>query len=202
MKLNKNSAATTARGSHCSSNRAHNASQVTQPVVQRVMGQPGALTSPLPAGSQAPTTTAGAWTRTREAYQNPIAASSPLVDPFSTPMSAGVGGASAGPTQGQMQWASGSVAGSISGYPMAGACPAVGVAQPQMTNPVTPTLVNLSAAPEAAISKLKSSLSKLKLKGGDPTTIIRVINEWLEKTAIASNTWSPQASTSGIRRCK
>ena len=48
------------------------------------------------------------------------------VDPFSIPMSAGVSEASAGPAANQMQWASGSAAGSLAGYSQAGAFPAVG----------------------------------------------------------------------------
>ena len=170
-------------------------SQVAQPVIQRTLGQTSAYISPLPTVSQAPPATAGPWSRTREVYRNAAAASNPHVDPFSIPMSAGVSEASAGPTTNQMQWASGSAAGSLAGYSLAGACPAVGVPPPQMTTPITPAPAALSPAPEAAISKLKSSLPKLNIKGGDPTTITRVINEWLQKTAIALNTWSLQAST-------
>ena len=47
---------------------------------------------------------------------------------------------------------------------------------------------------EQPISKNKSPLPKLNVKGGDPTTLTRVINEWLQKTAIALNTWSLEAS--------
>ena len=47
---------------------------------------------------------------------------------------------------------------------------------------------------EQPISKNKSPLPKLNIKGGDPTTLTRVINEWIQKTAIALNTWSIEAS--------
>ena len=47
---------------------------------------------------------------------------------------------------------------------------------------------------EQPISKNKSPLPKLNIKGGDPTTLTRVINEWIQKTAIALNTWSLGAS--------
>ena len=161
-------------------------SQVTQPVMQRTLGQPGACVSSLPTVSQAPPATGGPWSRTREVYRNAAAASTPQVDPFSIPRSAGVSEASAGPTANQMQWASGSAAGSLAGYSQA---------PPQMTTPITPAPATLSSAPEATISKLKSSLPKLGIKGGDPTTITRIINKWLQKTAIALNTWSLQAST-------
>ena len=47
---------------------------------------------------------------------------------------------------------------------------------------------------ELPISKNKSPLPKLSVKGGDPTTLTRIINEWIQKTAIALNTWSLEAS--------
>ena len=47
---------------------------------------------------------------------------------------------------------------------------------------------------EQPISKNKSPLPKLSVKGGDPTTLTRIINEWIQKTAIGLNTWSPEAS--------
>ena len=47
---------------------------------------------------------------------------------------------------------------------------------------------------EQSISKNKSPLPKLNIKGGDPTTLTGIINEWIQKTAIALNTWSLEAS--------
>ena len=79
-------------------------------VIQRTMGQPNSFISLLTPVSQAPTAAAGPWSRTREVYRNAAAASTPHVDPFSIPMSAGVSEASAGPTTNQLQLASGSAA--------------------------------------------------------------------------------------------
>ena len=39
----------------------------------------------------------------------------------------------------------------------------------------------------------KSPLPKLVIKSGDATTITRVVREWLQKTAMALNTWSSSA---------
>ena len=39
----------------------------------------------------------------------------------------------------------------------------------------------------------KSPLPKLTIKGGDATTITRTVHEWLQKTAMAVNTWSTSA---------
>ena len=54
---------------------------------------------------------------------------------------------------------------------------------PQNTQPPTQPRM------EQPISK-----PKLNIKGGDPTTLTRIINEWIQKTAIALNTWSLEAS--------
>ena len=59
--------------------------------------------------------------------------------------------------------------------------------QPNTQPPTQPRM-------EQPISKNKSPLPKLNIKGGDPTTLTRVINEWIQKTAIALNTWSLEAS--------
>ena len=47
---------------------------------------------------------------------------------------------------------------------------------------------------EQPISRNRSPLPKLSIKEGDPTTLTRIINEWIQKTAIALNTWSLEAS--------
>ena len=39
----------------------------------------------------------------------------------------------------------------------------------------------------------KSPLPKLQMKGGDATVVTRTINEWVQKTALALNTWSSSA---------
>ena len=108
------------------------------------------------------------------------------VDVNTIPISAGVSVASAGsqqqPQLSQQQWAAGSVAGTS--LPQGQVCPAQAVGgttlQPQV--PLT------TSTPEEPISRNKSSLPKLQVKGGDATTITRTINEWVQKTAIALNT--------------
>ena len=175
-------------------------SQVTQPVVQVPGGMTTAPASPLMPGInvQAAPVPSGPWTRTREAYRNAAVSTTPLLDSQNIPLSAGVSEASAGLPSQQANWAAGSTAGSVGGltYPLgAGACPALGIPPPQTTTPMTPSPLTLAPAQDTTISRTRSSLPKLNIKGGDPTTVTRVINEWLQKTAIALNTWSLQAST-------
>ena len=88
------------------------------------------------------------------------------------------------------QWASGSAAGgsTVHSYSHAGAYPAMAVNTPPASQPVA------SVHAEQPISKNKSPLPKLNIKGGDPTTLTRLINEWVQKTSIALNTWSIEAS--------
>ena len=45
------------------------------------------------------------------------------------------------------------------------------------------------------VRKDRSPLPKLAIKGGDATTLTRVINEWIQKTTISLNTWSQSAAT-------
>ena len=99
------------------------------------------------------------------------------------------------------QWAAGSAAGASTSQSHAGAYPAMAVntgsggadgsgglgSQPNTQPPTQPRL-------EQPISKNKSLLPKLNIKGGDPTTVTRVINEWIQKTAIALIKWSLEAS--------
>ena len=47
---------------------------------------------------------------------------------------------------------------------------------------------------ERPISKNKPPLPKLNIKGGEPTTLTRLINEWARKTSIALNKWSIETS--------
>ena len=171
-------------------------SQVTQPVVQAPGGVTNVPASPLMPGINVQA--APAWTRTREAYRNAAASTTPLLDSHAIPLSAGISEASVGLPSQQANWAAGSTAGSVGGltYPMgAGACPALGIPQPQTTTPMTPSPLTLAPTQDTTISRTRSSLPKLNIKGEDPTTVTRVVNEWLQKTAIALITWSLQAST-------
>ena len=99
------------------------------------------------------------------------------------------------------QWAAGSTARASTLQSHAGAHPAMAVntgsgapdgsgrvgSQPNTQPPTQPRI-------EQPVSKNKSPLPKLNIKGGDPTTLTRVINEWIQKTSIALNTWSLEAS--------
>ena len=62
------------------------------------------------------------------------------------------------------------------------AYPAVAVAQPHL---VSPTEMS-----KDDFKREKLSLPKLLIKAGDATTLTRTINEWLQKTTLALNTWS------------
>ena len=57
------------------------------------------------------------------------------------------------------------------------AYPAVAVAQPH--------LVSATEMPKDDFKREKLSLPKLSIKAGDATTLIRTINEWLQKTTLA-----------------
>ena len=101
------------------------------------------------------------------------------------------------------QWAAGSAAGGSASMSNAGAFPAMAVntgsapPAPEGTGGVGTqpySQQNTQPRMEQPISKNKSPLPKLNIKGGDPTTLTRVINEWIQKTAIALNTWSIEAS--------
>ena len=163
---------------------------------------PRVLPSPPPPVVQA-VGGSSAWSYTRQMYRSsPHAARA--VEAQALPTSAGVSEpslyqrSSAPP---YYQWAAGSAAGASTSYSHAGAYPAMAVnagsgggggsggngTQPPTQPPTQPKL-------EQPISKNKSPLPKLNIKGGDPTTLTRVINEWIQKTSIALNTWSLEAS--------
>ena len=146
------------------------------------------LNPPLGTASATPAVPAGPWTFTRQAYRG---AQTPGigVDINTIPMSTGVSVASGVTTpmlqHNQQQWANASVAGTSGVLTQAQACPMQAVGG-QGLQPTTH---------EEPISHNKSALPKLSVKGGDATTATRITNEWVQKTAIALNTWSLQAST-------
>ena len=102
------------------------------------------------------------------------------------------------------QWAAGSAAGASACLSNAGAFPAMAVNTGSGAPPAPDGSGGIGSQPnsyplnqprtEQPISKNKSPLPKLNIKGGDPTTLTRIINEWIQKTAIALNTWSIEAS--------
>ena len=147
-----------------------------------------------------------AWSYTRQVYRNsPHAAQAVEAQPL--PTSAGVSEPSLcqhSHVPPHYQWAAGSTAGASTSLSHAGAFPAMAVntgsgapvapdgsggmgSQPNTQPPTQPRM-------EQPISKNKSPLPKLNIKGGDLTSLTRVINEWIQKTAIALNTWSIEAS--------
>ena len=168
--------------------------------------QPGSPPRASPPPPQPPVGDGSAWSYVRQMYRSsPHAAQAVEVQPL--PTSAGVSEPSlyqhsqASP---HYQWAAGSTAGASTSLSNAGAFPAVAVntgsgapaapdgsggigSQPHSQQPIQPRA-------EQPISKNKSPLPKLNIRGGDPTTLTRIINEWIQKTAIALNTWSIEAS--------
>ena len=102
------------------------------------------------------------------------------------------------------QWAAGSTAGASTSLSNAGAFPAMAVNTGSGAPHAPDGSGGMGSLPntqphtqprmEQPISKNKSPLPKLSIKGGDPTTLTRIINEWVQKTAIALNTWSLEAS--------
>ena len=169
------------------------------------MGSPPRA-SPPPRPQMQPVSDGSAWSYARQMYRSsPHAAQAVEAQPL--PTSAGVSEPSlyqhshAPPHH---QWAAGSTAGASTSLSRAGAFPAMAVntgsgapaapdgsggmgSQPNTQPPIQPRM-------EQPISKNKAPLPKLNIKGGDPTTLTRVINEWIQKTAIAVNTWSIEAS--------
>ena len=167
-------------------------------------GSPPRTSPPLP--PPPPVGDGSSWSYVRQMYRSsPHAAQAVEAQPL--PTSAGVSEPSlyqhshASP---HYQWAAGSAAGASASLSNAGAFPAMAVntgsgapaapdgsggigSQPNSHPPTQPRA-------EQPISKNKSPLPKLNIKGGDPTTLTRIINEWIQKTAIALNTWSIEAS--------
>ena len=88
--------------------------------------------------------------------------------------------------------------------PVSGVASTHGAALPAMMvpNPSTPlgafpTQTPLPAHPQLHADEYfkgeKSPLPKLVIKGGDATSVTRTVHEWLQKTAMALNTWSSSA---------
>ena len=152
-------------------------------------GQPTAMAPPPP------TVSTGAWAFTRQAFGSSQGVSTH--DIHNVPVSAGVSEASVAQpvASSQAAWAGGaSMAGAshASGVanPLATACPALGLP----TNPLLQAQP-IDSPQDESIRRTRSPLPKLVIKGGDATVITRTVNEWIQKTSIALNTWSLQAST-------
>ena len=168
------------------------------------VGNPSrAVHSPPPPPTMQPVGDGSAWSYARQMYRNSPHATQ-IVEVQALPTSAGVSVPSLhqhSNTPPYYQWAAGSAAGASTSQSHAGAYPAMavntgsggadgsgGLGPKPNTQP--PTQFRL----EQPISKNKSPLPKLNIKGGDPMNLSRVINEWIQKTAKALNTWSLEAS--------
>ena len=77
------------------------------------------------------------------------------------------------------------------------ACPAMGQSgYPQQSHPPQPGMHNSGGTtPQDEVRKDRSPISKLAIKGGDSTSLTRQMNEWIQKTTIALNTWSQAAAS-------
>ena len=133
--------------------------------------------------SAPPSPFAGPWAATREKLQS----SNPVMDYHSCPGSGGISDASTLPMHPPpgMGYAT-----PMPSTPFAYACPAMG----------TTGSSQQIGAPQGRMTsdevrKDRSPLPKLVIKGGDATTLTRVINEWIQKTTISLNTWSQSAAT-------
>ena len=77
------------------------------------------------------------------------------------------------------------------------ACPAMGQSgYPQQSHPPQPGMRNSGGrTPQDEVRKDRSPIPKLAIKGGDSTSLTRQMNEWIQKTTIALNTWSQAAAS-------
>ena len=144
------------------------------------IGQTTGLTIGQPVTALPAATNRGPWATTRDRYQQQAM---PLPQ---TPLMTGVS------------------TGVPSAVPPSGVASTHGAALPAMMvpNPSTPLgafpgqppLQNSPQLPaDEYFKREKSPLPKLTIKGGDATSITRTVHEWLQKTAMAVNTWSTSA---------
>ena len=133
--------------------------------------------------SAPPSPFAGPWAATREKLQS----SNPVMDYHSCPGSGGISDASTLPMHPPpgMGYAT-----PMPSTPFAYACPAMGT-----TSSSQQTGAQQGRITSDEVRKDRSPLPKLVIKGGDATTLTRVINEWIQKTTISLNTWSQSAAT-------
>ena len=126
----------------------------------------------------------GPWDFTRQRYQPTTQATAPLQPPGISVASTGVpsvAAASMGPASSHAM-----------AYPAMAPMTPLGAFQPQQpVGLINPLGQPLPTADE--FKTQKSPLPKLQMKGGDATVVTRTINEWLQKTALALNTWSSSA---------
>ena len=133
--------------------------------------------------SAPPSPFAGPWAATREKLQS----SNPVMDYHSCPGSGGISDASTLPMHPPpgMGYAT-----PMPSTPVAYACPAMGT-----TGSSQQIGAQHGRITSDEVRKDRSPLPKLVIKGGDATTLTRVINEWIQKTTISLNTWLQSAAT-------
>ena len=133
--------------------------------------------------SAPPSPFAGPWAAIREKLQS----SNPVMDYHSCPGSGRISDASTLPTHPPpgMGYAT-----PMPSTPLAYACPAMGT-----TGSSQQIGAQQGRITSDEVRKDRSPLPKLVIKGGDATTLTRVINEWIQKTTISLNTWSQSAAT-------
>ena len=124
------------------------------------------------------------WAYTRERIHAPI-------DFTPCPASAGVSDASTIPMQPVGATPPG--LGQLSSSSPAYACPAMGTPGYPPMQPMQRSGSD-GRNPADEVRKDRTPTPKLVVKGGDPTTLTQVINEWVQKTTISLNTWFQAAA--------
>ena len=158
------------------------------PTTPQQLMQPSMVTSA--AGTPSPSTPGNPWASTRERLQMPLG-----MDVHSCPTSAGISDASTLPMQRPPINPPGLA--SQPSAPSIYACPAMGQSgYPQQSHPPQPGMHNSGGrTPQDEVRKDRSPIPKLAIKGGDSTSLTRQMNEWIQKTTIALNTWSQAAAS-------
>ena len=135
------------------------------------------------------------WAYTRERMQTPLG-----TDFQSCPTSAGVSDASTTPIP-RPGMPLIPPPGIASPSPSVYACPAMGVTScppsppPPYHQPTGAQGSGGGRSHQDEVRKDRSPIPKLAVKGGDSTFLTRQVNDWLQKTTIALNTWSQAAAS-------
>ena len=139
--------------------------------------------TPQPVVNPTPTGARGCWDFTRQRYQPTTPVAAPLQSPGTSTASTGVPSLAPSIRMASSQ---------AMAFPAMAPMTPLGAFQPQQPA----GLINLLGQPLPQADEFKtqkSPLPKLQMKGGDATVVTRIINEWVQKTALALNTWSSSA---------
>ena len=129
----------------------------------------------------------GPWAYTRERLKQTAA-----LPPQPSPQLGGMTGSIGVPSVAAPSFGSASAAGAA--YPaFASPSPYTPASALPQAQPFAQGFPQASPADDFSFKREKSALPKLQIKGGDTTNVTRVINEWLQKTALSLNTWSASA---------